>query len=374
MAHLFNPLYVAVDGNGLAMAGAKLYFYATGSSTPQNTYSDSSLTAPFVNANPVVANADGLFGPIYMPLTSDYKIILKTTADVTVATRDPYSPNAASFSTGGSNGQVPMINTSNVTSGFDWVSPLKSQIYGLTYSNNAGDATNDLDIAAGGCMDSTGVSWIQIAATTKQSDVAGAADNGASPTGMLDTGVVGNNDYYLYGIKNPTTAATRVLCSLSSTAPTLPTGYTLFRAFGWFKRSGGAIVAFKTYETEGGGLEFKWTTPTLDINLTNTLTTARRTDAVKVPLNFSVTALLTVYVTDGAAFVAVRVMCPDEADVAVSSAGALAIPNLSVNTLDARGADIAVRTSAAGLVAARANIATVDTYNAATIGFLWARR
>jgi hypothetical protein len=112
-------------------------------------------------------------------------------------------------------------------------------IYGLTYSNNVSDATNDLDIAAGGCVDSTGVDVITVAAITKQSDVAWAVGTG---NGGLDTGAVGNSDYYIWAIKRVDTQVTDILYSLSSTAPTMPANYTLKRLIGWFKRSGGTIV------------------------------------------------------------------------------------------------------------------------------------
>lgn len=89
MATLFTPpRYTPIDGNGATYPGAKLYFYTTGTSTPKNTYSDSGLITP--NANPVVADANGLFGPIYLA-SGDYKAILKTSADVTVWTVDPQS-------------------------------------------------------------------------------------------------------------------------------------------------------------------------------------------------------------------------------------------------------------------------------------------
>jgi hypothetical protein len=83
-----------MDGNGRAMPGAKLYFYQTGTSTLQDTYSDAGLTQ--ANANPVVADGNGLFGPIYLGTTSDYKVVLKTAADVTVYTVDPYFANGTS--------------------------------------------------------------------------------------------------------------------------------------------------------------------------------------------------------------------------------------------------------------------------------------
>src|SRR6185369_4212416 len=93
-ASLLLPLYVAIDGNGNPMSGALLYFYQTGTTTPQNTYTDSGLGTP--NANPVVADSNGLFPPIYLSSGPDYKMILKTSAGVTVATRDPVeSPTAA---------------------------------------------------------------------------------------------------------------------------------------------------------------------------------------------------------------------------------------------------------------------------------------
>src|SRR5690242_16143720 len=44
-------------------------------------------------------------------------------------------------------------------------------ISGLTYANNSGDATNDIDIAAGRCTDATGAHIMVLAATlTKRLD------------------------------------------------------------------------------------------------------------------------------------------------------------------------------------------------------------
>lgn len=61
--------------------GAKLYFYATGTSTPQNTYQDIDLTTP--HANPVVADAEGFFATIYFDATlPDYRYTLTDADDV----------------------------------------------------------------------------------------------------------------------------------------------------------------------------------------------------------------------------------------------------------------------------------------------------
>lgn len=247
---------------------------------------------------------------------------------------------------------------------------LSSQIAGLTYANNVTDATNDLDIAAGAASSSANADMLVLSAgITKRSDASWAV---GTNQGALDTGAVGNSDYYIHLIKRPDTGVVDVLFSLSSTSPTMPANYTLRRLIGWFKRVGGTIVAFETDEISGGGLELAWESPTLDIDLASTLTTARRTDAVKVPLNFSTTALLNVSTADAAVHV-VYITCPDTTDVA---------PSLTTAPLATERAEIVssthqyrldVRTSAAGLIAARADT-TVDTYRVATLGFRWGRR
>lgn len=64
-----------------SVAGAKLYFYATGTSNPQNTYTDADLTTP--HSNPVEADAEGYFDPIYLdPTLPDYRYILTDANDV----------------------------------------------------------------------------------------------------------------------------------------------------------------------------------------------------------------------------------------------------------------------------------------------------
>lgn len=74
------------DGTGAPYVAAKAYFYFTGTTTPLATYSDAGLTA--VNANPVVADANGRFGDIYLQ-ASRYKVVLTTSADVAIDTLDP---------------------------------------------------------------------------------------------------------------------------------------------------------------------------------------------------------------------------------------------------------------------------------------------
>ena len=87
------PYFEWIDGSGVPLAGGKLYFYASGTDTPLATYSDSALT--IANANPVIANADGYWGSIFLQPV-DYKVILKTAADVQIWSADPVNSSGSS--------------------------------------------------------------------------------------------------------------------------------------------------------------------------------------------------------------------------------------------------------------------------------------
>src|SRR5688500_14775274 len=71
----------AVTVAGLPVAGAKLYTYASGTSTPAAVYQDAALTTP--HSNPVVADSNGIF-PAFWLAASAYRFVVTTSADVTV--------------------------------------------------------------------------------------------------------------------------------------------------------------------------------------------------------------------------------------------------------------------------------------------------
>lgn len=79
-----NPAFTGLDDNGNPLAGGLLYTYSAGTTTPLATYSDVGLTS--ANANPIVLDAGGRATIFLSP--SSYKWILKTSAGVTVWTRD----------------------------------------------------------------------------------------------------------------------------------------------------------------------------------------------------------------------------------------------------------------------------------------------
>jgi len=81
---------VLVDGTGTPYASWKLYTFETGTTSNKATYSDAGLSS--ANSNPVVADSNGRMGDVYF-LAGRYKLVFKTSADVTIKTIDPYDSN-----------------------------------------------------------------------------------------------------------------------------------------------------------------------------------------------------------------------------------------------------------------------------------------
>lgn len=88
---LTPPKVQFFDGNGDPLSGGLIYTYEPGTSTPKATYSDSDGTV--ANTNPVELDSTGKW-PIY--LDGSYKIVVKTSAGVTVDTVDNFT-GAAGF-------------------------------------------------------------------------------------------------------------------------------------------------------------------------------------------------------------------------------------------------------------------------------------
>ena len=89
-----NPRTQFLDGNGDPYAGGKLYAYIAGTTTAQDTYSDSALTT--ANTNPIILDADGRLGAVYLSATG-YKFQLDDANDVTIFTADNVSDPSAVF-------------------------------------------------------------------------------------------------------------------------------------------------------------------------------------------------------------------------------------------------------------------------------------
>jgi len=118
----------------------------------------------------------------------------------------------------------------------------KGQLFGMTLANGT-DATNDFDVAAGVCSDSTGVRLLVGGAMTKQLDAAWAA--GTNAGGRLSAAAIANTTYFVFAILKDSDGSVDYGFDVSPTAPTMPSGYTYFRRIGIAWRVGGTLLAFK---------------------------------------------------------------------------------------------------------------------------------
>jgi hypothetical protein len=100
----FSPNQQFADSTGLPYANGTLAFYASGTSTPLATYSDSALT--IANTNPVVLDSAGRAGNIFLQNLA-YKVVLSDVNSNVIWTDDPvyssdYSTRAKLLSGAGS--------------------------------------------------------------------------------------------------------------------------------------------------------------------------------------------------------------------------------------------------------------------------------
>lgn len=88
MAELFINPARATDSDNNPLPGAKLYFYTTGTTTPEDVYTTSALSV--AHSNPVEADSAGNFPAIYLdPLVSYRAVCKNSTGATTVYDLDP---------------------------------------------------------------------------------------------------------------------------------------------------------------------------------------------------------------------------------------------------------------------------------------------
>ena len=84
MAHLLTgTTFRGFTDDGAPLVGGKLWTYASGTTTPQPTYTDSTLTTP--NTNPITLNARGE-AEIWLDPTKIYTFHLAASTGATVGT------------------------------------------------------------------------------------------------------------------------------------------------------------------------------------------------------------------------------------------------------------------------------------------------
>lgn len=120
-------------------------------------------------------------------------------------------------------------------------------IFGLVMSNAAGDATNDIAVAAGSVRDETDQVDMRLPASiTKQIDAAWAVGDAA---GGMNTGAVANDTWYeVHVIMRPDTGVVDLMFTTTGNRATLPTNYVYQRRIGWVRRGTATNLAFTQVE------------------------------------------------------------------------------------------------------------------------------
>lgn len=157
---------------------------------------------------------------------------------------------------------------------------LRGYLDGCTMSTAGSSAT--MSVAAGSAVDSGNTALMELSAISKTTG-AWAVGTG---NGGLDTGAIANSTWYhFFVIKRTDTGVVDVLISLSATAPTMPTNYTLKRRIGSGKTNGaGQWTSF----TQVGDV-FDWADPVVDVDAQNP-GTAAVTRTLTVPTGVAVQA------------------------------------------------------------------------------------
>ena len=86
---LVTPKFKAFDTSGNPLASGKVYTYIAGTTTDKTTYTDKA--AGTANTNPVILDSNGE-ADIWLDTDQAYKIVIKTSADVTLNTVDNVTP------------------------------------------------------------------------------------------------------------------------------------------------------------------------------------------------------------------------------------------------------------------------------------------
>jgi len=125
-------------------------------------------------------------------------------------------------------------------------------LWGYKITDNGTTPHTDLDISAGVCQSATNTKAIITTSTlTKRASTAWSAGTG---NGMLDTGTfAASTTYYVFAIAKAD-GTSDILCSLSSSNPLLPTGYTVYRLIGIFTTDGSTYITTIVFTSSVGSL------------------------------------------------------------------------------------------------------------------------
>lgn len=192
------------DNNGVPLSGGLIYTYQAGSSTPLTTYTTVNGTTP--NSNPIILDAAGRTPQeIWMLVGYSYKLILQTSASVTLQTLDNLYPILQTSSATAS-----PIPAGLITMWSGSIGSIPSGYVLCNGSNGTPDLRDRFVIAAGStyAVAATGGSADAIVVT--HNHTATVTDPGHShslASALNNTDLVGGGSNLIY-TRNPVTSAT----------------------------------------------------------------------------------------------------------------------------------------------------------------------
>lgn len=231
--------------------------------------------------------------------------------------------------------------------------------------SNGTDATNDIDISAGVCRDSTNaVDIIVPALAGKQLDANWAAGAAA---GMRNSGAgITDTTYHIYAVRTAASSTGDIYAHTSTTVATVLTAlqaetggsdYAYARRIGSIIRLSSTIRAFTQV-----GDSFLLTAPIRDVNDTSSHAGSRSTATLTVPTGIKVMARVIVTANSSSASHGVLLTSLEQTDSAISATGAPGITTMAGtggNRLG--GGPFEYRTNTSAQIGYRSNDGDVDT-------------
>jgi len=397
-ARPFLPFMQFRDTSGNLLSGGLLYFYEGGTSTPKDTWADGAMQT--ANDNPVELDSAGMATIFVNGL---YKIVLKTSAGVTVSTwdycwfpvitgkmatllDDPSFDNfgetlglgtAAYLDVGTSadnvvqlddSAKLPAVDGSQLTNiSASGVALPYNHISGLEFTRLTGTT---FSISAGECRDSTDSYNVSLSSTITKSLSAWAEGTG---NGSLDTGsLVPDTWYHVFAVGTADGDADIVISVEGNLTPTL-TGlgdydYYAFLGISFLLNGSSQII-----EMHQDGDMILWDDPVLDVSATG-IGTANADRTLTVPPDYQVEALInaTFGNPDSPAAVYLRSLDVDNEAAAGDTTAPLAtIVAPATNERYASG-PVFVRTSTSQAIGSRANFAN-SSLDVCTLGWRYQR-
>lgn len=239
----------------------------------------------------------------------------------------------------------------------------RSYLAGLTLSTAGSSAT--MSIAAGQATDSTNVAVMNLAAIAKTTS---AWAVGTGNGGKMSAAALAAGWYHFYEIMRVDTGVVDAGFDTSATAPTMPSGYTLFRRIGSAKNDGTNWLLF----TQDGDY-FRWSASVRDVNdanpgissLTKTLASSPTGINAQAIINAGVsgaTGSTSLYVRDLAA--------SDEAPNVTAAPIFTAVEAAAGVGLSAGGGMLVIRTNTSAQIGYRLSFSDANTIVAiATLGW-----